>query len=63
MGNAYYTGPTIHYANEHFFMSLTYWRQLSIANNYMDPSMIVHGYDDDVDFEHNRLRLKLGYYF
>jgi hypothetical protein len=25
--------------------------------------VIYRGYDDDVDFEHTRLRLKLGYYF
>ncbi len=63
MGNAYYTGPTIHYANEHFFMTLTAWEQLLWANNYMDPSVIVHGRDYDVDFEKYRMRLKIGYYF
>ena len=63
MGNAVYTGPTIHYANQHFFATLTWWQQLPIAHNYMDPSMIVKGYDTDVDFEHTRVRLKVGYYF
>lgn len=63
MGNAVYTGPTIHYANQHFFATLTWWQQLPIAHNYMDPSMIVNGYDTDVDFEHTRVRLKVGYYF
>ncbi len=63
MGNGYYTGPTIHYGGDHFFASLTWWQQLPIAKNYMDHSLIVHGYDDDVDFEHTRVRLKLGYYF
>jgi len=63
MGNAVYTGPTIHYASQHFFATLTWWQQLPIAHNYMDPSMIVNGYDTDVDFEHTRVRLKLGYYF
>lgn len=63
MGSGYYTGPTIHYGGDHFFFSLTWWQQLPIAKNYMDPTMIVHGYDDDVDFEHTRVRLKFGYYF
>lgn len=63
MGNAYYTGPTIHYANDHFFATLTWWQQLPWANNYMDSSVIVHGYDGDVDFERTRVRLKIGYYF
>ncbi|MBL6853089.1 MAG: hypothetical protein ISS15_04110 [Alphaproteobacteria bacterium] len=63
MGNAYYTGPTIHYANDHFFATLTWWQQLPWANNYMDPGVVVHGYDGDVDFERTRVRLKVGYYF
>lgn len=63
MGNAFYTGPTIHYADEHKFFTLTWWQQLPWANNFMDPSMVVHGYDDDVDFEHTRVRLKFGFYF
>ncbi len=63
MGSGYYTGPTIHYGGEHFFATLTWWQQLPIAKNYMDPSVIKGGYDDDVDFEHTRVRLKFGYYF
>lgn len=63
MGNVYYTGPTIHYANQHFFATFTWWQQLPWSKNYMDPSMIRNGYDDDVDFEHTRVRLKIGYYF
>lgn len=63
MGYAYYTGPTIHYANQHFFVTLTWWQQIPWAKNYMDSGVIAHGYDDDVDFEHTRARLKVGYYF
>ena len=63
MGSAYYTGPTLHYAGRHVFATLTWWRQLPWAKNYMDPKMIVKGYDDDVDFEHTRVCLKLGDYF
>ena len=63
MGNAYYTGPTIHYADEHFFATLTAWAQLPWANNYMNEPVIYKGRDYDVDFENYRMRLKLGWYF
>jgi hypothetical protein len=63
MGNAYYMGPTIHYANEHFFATLTAWEQMPWSNNYMDSSVIQNGRDYDVDFEKYRMRLKIGYYF
>ena len=63
MGDAYYTGPTIHYGGKRFFITLTAWEQLPFAHNYSDPSVIVHGRDYDVDFEKYRVRLKLGYYF
>jgi hypothetical protein len=63
MGSAYYAGPSIHYAGKHVFATLTLWRQLPWAHNYMDSSVILKGYDDDVDFEHTRVRLKIGYYF
>lgn len=63
MGNAYYTGPTIHYGGEHFFATLTAFEQLPWANNYMHQPVIYKGRDYDVDFENFRVRLKLGYYF
>jgi hypothetical protein len=63
MGDAYYTGPTIHYGGQRFFVTLTTWEQLPFAHNYADPSVIVQGRDYDVDFEKYRVRLKLGYYF
>ena len=63
MGNAYYTGPTIHYAGDHFFVTLTGLTQLPWANNYMNQPVIYKGRDYDVDFENYRVRLKLGYYF
>lgn len=63
MGNAYYTGPTIHYGGAHLFATLTWWQQLPNAKNYLDPNLIVNGYDGDVDFEHRRIRCKFGYYF
>ncbi len=63
MGNAYYTGPSIHYGGEHFFATLTAWEQLPWANNYMHQPVIYRGRDYDVDFENYRVRLKLGYYF
>lgn len=62
MGNAYYTGPTIHYADDHFFATLTMWEQMPWSNNYMESSVILNGRDYDVDFERYRVRLKFGYY-
>jgi uncharacterized protein DUF6662 len=63
MGNAYYTGPSLHYGGEHFFATLTAWEQLPWANNYMHQPVIYKGRDYDVDFENYRVRVKLGYYF
>jgi hypothetical protein len=63
MGNAYYTGPTLHFGGEHFFATLTAWEQLPWANNYMGEPVIYRGRDYDVDFENFRMRLKLGWYF
>jgi hypothetical protein len=63
MGDAYYTGPTIHYGGEHFFFTLTLWEQLPFARSYDNAGVIYQGRDYDVDFEKYRTRLKLGYYF
>ncbi len=63
MGSAYYTGPTLHYGGERFFVTLTAWEQLPWAKNYTEPDVVVGGRDYDVDFEKFRTRLKVGYYF
>ena len=63
MGNAYYTGPTIHFGGEHYFATLSAWEQLPWANNYMNQPVLFKGRDYDVDFENFRVRMKLGYYF
>lgn len=63
MGNAFYTGPTLHFGGEHFFATLSAWEQLPWANNYMNQPVIFKGRDYDVDFENFRMRLKLGWYF
>ena len=63
MGSGYYTGPTIHYGGEKFFVTLTAWEQLPIGKNYTDPSVISGGRDFDVDYEKFRTRLKVGFYF
>lgn len=63
MGNAYYTGPTLHFGGEHFFTTLTAWEQLPWANDYMGQPVIFKGRNYDVDFENFRMRLKLGWYF
>lgn len=56
MGNTYYAGPSIHYANDKFFATLTFWEQLPWANNYMDSSVIYKGRNYDVDFEKKSTR-------
>lgn len=63
MGDAYYTGPTLHYGGEKFFVTLTAWEQLPIGKNYTQPDVVVDGRDYDVDFEKFRTRLKVGFYF
>ncbi len=63
MGNAYYTGPTLHYGGEHFFVTLAAEEQLPWSNNYMHDPVIYRGRNYDVDFERYRVRLKLGWYF
>jgi hypothetical protein len=63
MGDAYYTGPTIHYGGEHFFATLTAWEQLPFAKDYANAGVLFQGRDYDVDFEKFRVRLKVGYYF
>lgn len=63
MGNAFYTGPTLHYGGEHFFVTLAAEEQLPWANDYMNQPVIMDGRDYDVDFEKYRLRLKFGWYF
>ena len=63
MGSGYYTGPTIHYGGQKFFVTLTAWEQLPIGTNYTDPSVISGGRDFDVDYEKFRTRLKVGFYF
>lgn len=63
MGNAYYTGPTLHYGGEHFFFTLAPEVQLPWAKNYRHEPVIYRGRDYDVDFEKFRIRLKFGWYF
>lgn len=61
--DAVYTGPTIHYGGERFFVTLTGWEQLPLAHDYAGLGIIKHGRDYDVDFEKFRVRLKVGVYF
>jgi hypothetical protein len=61
--DAVYTGPTIHYGGERFFVTLTAWEQLPLAHDYAGLGVIKHGRDYDVDFEKFRVRLKVGVYF
>ncbi len=63
MGNAYYTGPTLHYGGERFFVTLTAWEQLPFAEDFANAGVLLHGRNYDVDFEKFRVRAKLGVYF
>jgi hypothetical protein len=63
---AWYAGPTIHYANGHYFFTGTLLFQLPWARDLADPpseSFVVDGISNADDFEKYRFRLKLGYYF
>jgi len=63
--SGYYLGPTVHWANERFFVTVTALWQLPWASVHEDtvPGAIVAGYIGDNDFERFRLRVKAGYTF
>lgn len=64
--SAWYTGPTIHYAGEHYFFTATVFDQLPWADDYANQgaeSRVVGGRNYADDFERFRVRLKFGYYF
>lgn len=61
--DAYYTGPTIHYGGERFFVTLTAWEQLPFGKDYANLGNVTQGRNYDVDFEKFRVRVKLGVYF
>ena len=62
---AYYWGPTLHYAGEHLFATLTVLDQLPWAKDYANPppGFVVGGRNYADDFERFRVRLKFGYFF
>jgi hypothetical protein len=62
---AYYLGPSLHYANEHLFVTATYLEQLPLASDYAhtSPDFIVDGRTYAANFERRRVRLKFGWYF
>jgi high-affinity iron transporter len=61
--DAVYAGPTIHYAGERFFVTLTGWEQLPLAHDYANLGIIKNGRNYDVDFEGFRVRLRVGVLF
>lgn len=65
INDAYYLGPTLHYAGQHFFVTGTYLQQMpwASAHSQTDPGVIVNGRDYDNDFEKHRVRVKVGWYF
>jgi hypothetical protein len=62
---AYYLGPSIHYADQHLFVTATYLEQLPLAGDYAHthPDFIVDGRTYAANFERRRVRLKFGWYF
>lgn len=63
---AWYAGPTIHYANGHYFFTGTMLFQLPWAQDLANPapdSFVVNGVSNADDFEKYRFRFKVGYYF
>jgi hypothetical protein len=62
---AYYFGPTLHYADEHMFATLTLIDQLAWGSDLANPppNFVVGGRNYADDFERFRMRLKFGYYF
>jgi len=63
--SAYYAGPTLHYADEHIFATLTVLTQLGGASDFVhpEPDFVVGARNYAANFERFRVRLKLGYYF
>jgi len=61
--DAYYTGPTFHYGDEHVFFTLTMLEQLPFGKDYSNSGDYYQGRYYGVDFEKYRLRFKAGYYF
>jgi hypothetical protein len=62
---AYYLGPSLHYANQHLFVTATYLEQLPLASDYAhtSPDFVVDGRTYAANFERRRVRLKFGWYF
>lgn len=61
---AYYTGPSIHYGGAHMFVTATWLFQIKgRAEDHAGEGFIVNGISNADDFEKQRIRLKVGYYF
>jgi hypothetical protein len=64
-GVAYYFGPSLHYADQHMFVTATYLTQLPFASDYAhgDPDYVVGARLYSGSAERYRVRLKFGWYF
>jgi hypothetical protein len=62
---AYYLGPSIHYANEHLFATITYLSQLPLASDYAhtNADFVVDGRNYSGNAERYRVRVKFGWFF
>lgn len=67
INQAWYVGPTIHYGGQKFFATFTTLFQLPLGHDYAEKDnaldVVIHGLNNADDFESNRFRLKLGYFF
>lgn len=62
--SAYYLGPSLHYADQNLFATLTLLAQLPWAQDYAngEPDFVANGKNYSANHEDFRLRLKFGYY-
>lgn len=62
---AWFLGPNVHYADEHFFVTATFLFQLPFARDLENPGpgFIKNGITNADDFEKYRFRVKAGYVF
>jgi hypothetical protein len=62
---AYYLGPSLHYAGQHLFGTVTYLNQQPWGKDYANPgaNFVVGGRNYAADNERYRVRLRFGWYF
>jgi hypothetical protein len=61
----YYLGPNVHYADRHFFATVTYLNQEPWGKDYVNSgnTFVVAGRNYSADAERFRVRVRFGWYF